>query len=1284
MAVSIKKFRFTLCKDGNNILVTKYCEADQSNWVLIREECQPLDLHPALLNKRPTSDAIQNMVRQKTIALFLTNEEAQPYMDDSISSGELSEENSDQSSANNHHTNLNDDHNSVSGSDMRLMFTELMKMQMDSFQCMMKTFQDSLVPLTGRKNQKMEVNKFDGRREDAKTWLIGYEKACDFNGWSTDDAKINNLKSYLDGIAVKWFNSRLIECSPINWSLWKDAFLDAFGQNRVSQASIALNWEYRGGPMLEYYYEKQRLLQLAFPDMNDYNFITLVLIGLPDELQKQISVAEINTREEFRKVLSNLKPLKVKENSVRFNKKPDKTGERPKTNAEKVFSIANQINARKPTNEFKVVINDQSVTALFDTGSHFNLVSSQCAEKLGSTKYFVDYQLKAFDGSTSSYKSAMQGEVVFNAVKCNLELLIVESLDYDLLLGVDALAKLKVNWNLSTGSINLIKKFGKPIFTDKDAQREYPSLFETNTSTPICFSDFKLAPDSPTVQSKPYRLSRNKYLWAKDKINELMEKGIIQKSKSEYASPVVIVPKENGQLRLCQDYRQINKYTVLDPFPFPIIDDIISGFGGCTNFTKIDLKDGFWQIGLTPATRKYSAFVLPFGQFEMTRLPFGWKNSPPTFQREITNILSDLLDTGKVAVYIDDICIGGENSDKCGELTGSVLNRLALFNVKISQNKCQFNQPSVTFLGRVIDGFTKTTKEESVAKVKSMKRPTDLHSLRCFTGLTGHFRSFIPNYADVVRPLDKLKQKDTEFIWSQECEDSYNKLVEMISSNPILCTPNWSLPFELSCDASYYGTGAILYQRDKHEKKNRQLRVIGYYSYTFTKTELNYNTTEKECLAVIRAIQYFRSYLEGKEFIVNTDHQALTHLMTLKEPKNRLGRWQTFLMTFNLKMNHRSGKALTDADALSRLLPTFPPNCNSIMDKNQRCRIKVQPNQIKEVLSLYHDDPISGGHDGISRTIHKIGTRFYWDRMKEDIVKYIKSCDQCQKAKAKFSPKKDIMISPYHSTELFEAIHLDYGELAKKREGISSTRSFLVLVDEASRLIQAVPMKEDTDSLIRFLSDHLFLHRIKKIVTDNGRSFTATKFKNFALKFGIKLKTTSPYSPWSNGLAERCVQKIKLYCELYPNYPRGWKGAIEAAAKHNNRAYNRAIGCSPFFKAFGKIDYLPADEKFGIGNLVSLTETPFTKEQQESYRKKLAEYANRNANKPIKLEIGDQILVFKEKSGKQKILYGPFPIIKIKNIDGVPKTVYYDENGKENSAHIRNVKVYHPRSDGKN
>ncbi|UYV75877.1 K02A2.6-like, partial [Cordylochernes scorpioides] len=684
-------------------------------------------------------------------------------------------------------------------------------------------------------------------------------------------------------------------------------------------------------------------------------------------------------------------------------------------------------------------------------------------------------------------------------------------------------------------------------------------------------------------------MSDHKRAWTAGKIKEMLDGDIITPSTSEYASPCILVPKTDSSYRLCIDYRQLNKETFLDPFPFPRIDSIINKFGGCRYFTKIDLKDGFWQVGLTKATRKFSAFVTPDGLYEFKRLPFGWKNSPPRFQRVMSEMLADLLEL-RVVVYIDDICCGAPTLEECASLTYKVLNRLNQYNMTVNLGKCQICVSEVELLGRIINGNSKQMKEEVIEKAKLMKRPYNLKSLQCFTGFTGHFRAYIPNYATIVRPLDNLKKKDSSFMWSDKCEEAYLKLIDIITSKPILAIPDESLPYEMSTDASYYGTGAILYQRDVNKRKSLQLRVISYYSYTFSKAEQNYSITEKECLAVLKAVKHFRWYLEGKSFVVHTDHRALTQLLSCGHLRDRLARWQLFLSSFEMRVNHRSGRELSDADALSRLAVETPNSSDQtvLFVKHQSIPLKLEdhgkyfvPHEHRtSILSMYHDDPLSGGHSGFWRTYYKMKQRFVWPGMKNDIRKYVSSCPICQRVKFKYKSRPSKMSLPHQSRVPFHTVHVDFAEAPSNIKDKNST--FLLLIDEATRVVQAKAMKQHGRALIKYFNEHEDLKSVRTIVSDQGRSFVYGEFPRWATSKDIRLITTSPYHPAGNGLAERAIRDIKTFLSCYPHFKGGWKNALEAAVRYHNRSYNSYLGCSPLFKLTKTSPVLPADKELNL------------------------------------------------------------------------------------------------------
>lgn len=468
-------------------------------------------------------------------------------------------------------------------------------------------------------------------------------------------------------------------------------------------------------------------------------------------------------------------------------------------------------------------------------------------------------------------------------------------------------------------------------------------------------------------------------------------------------------------------------------------------------------------------------------------------------------------------VYIDDVIIYSRTAEEHVDHLSKVLQALSTAHLKINAKKSEFFQSKVVFLGRVFDGSTKTTKQESIDRISKLVRPYNVHSLRVFLGLAGHFRSFIKDYSKITKCLTELTKKEVPFEWSNQCENAYQDLIKRISSDPVLTLPDFQLPFELNTDASHFGTGAVLYQRDTAAPSSQQLRVIGYYSFTFSKTQINYTTTEKEALAVLMAVRYFRSYLDGKKFKLYTDHQALTYLLGLTEPKGKLARWINELQQFEFEVNHRPGNHLTDADALSRLavdLPLEEAYLLKVWEGTEQLKFEdgkytVPETLIPKVLELYHDSPESGGHDGFWHTYNKLLQRFRWHHMKEDVWTYVKSCHLCQVHKAKYHQRTDEMVIQKHSGNPFETIHLDFAELKKKSTGVLKTQSFLVCIDQCTRMVAARPGKEDANSVISLLERDIF-KPVKIIISDNGPAFISKRLRDWAQQRGITLQRTVP------------------------------------------------------------------------------------------------------------------------------------------------------------------------------
>lgn len=249
------------------------------------------------------------------------------------------------------------------------------------------------------------------------------------------------------------------------------------------------------------------------------------------------------------------------------------------------------------------------------------------------------------------------------------------------------------------------------------------------------------------------------------------------------------------------------KKTDLISWPLPNIDDIIAETGGCRMFSTVDLLKGFWQQPLTEDTKKFSAFVTPFGTFEYNVNPFGWKNSPKYFQKMMDEVLQ--AHYGYCRWYIDEIIIFSKNRLEHERHLRQVFKSLNDAELKVNLKKSSLFQSQVVFLGRNIDGKTKSTKGESVEKVRAIKEPTNVKQVKRFLGLCGHFRAFIKDFSKVARPLTKLTLKDNDFEWSKQHQDAFDDLKSKITQNPVLQLPDFSKPFILTTDASDLRTGAI-------------------------------------------------------------------------------------------------------------------------------------------------------------------------------------------------------------------------------------------------------------------------------------------------------------------------------------------------------------------------------------------------------------------------------------------------------------------------------------------
>ena len=434
--------------------------------------------------------------------------------------------------------------------------------------------------------------------------------------------------------------------------------------------------------------------------------------------------------------------------------------------------------------------------------------------------------------------------------------------------------------------------------------------------------------------SKCYGLSPPEKIAVEKYITELLNKGYLRPSKSPLGSPVFFVPKKNGQLRLCVDYRKINSITRRNAYPLPLIDELIEkvAASGATVFTRLDLANAFNQIRISDGDEWKSAIITHLGLYEYTVMPFGLTNAPSTFQALIDSIFADCPN---VVVYIDDILIFSNPSSHF-DLVKMVLERLNCHHLSISPEKCEWNVNSVDFLGVHLSDKGISMDRFKLDTILEWQPPKSTKGLATFLGFTNYYRRFIKDFANISSGLYSLVAKfakNTPIVLEGHYLVAFESLKKCFACAPLLHYVDPQKTFILFPDTSEYATGACLFQiaddsaienissliKSRDKSFMDFLSPVGFYSRKLIKSELNYGPYDRELLGIIASLRHWRPWLSStfKPLLIYSDHSNLLHFSDLRLLSRRQARWAEFLSQFNFKICHCPG-AVMPADPISR------------------------------------------------------------------------------------------------------------------------------------------------------------------------------------------------------------------------------------------------------------------------------------------------------------------------------------------------------------------------------
>lgn len=736
------------------------------------------------------------------------------------------------------------------------------------------------------------------------------------------------------------------------------------------------------------------------------------------------------------------------------------------------------------------------------------------------------------------------------------------------------------------------------------------------------------------IRQKPYRVAHTERKIIQDQVQEMLDNNVVRPSQGEWASPVVLVKKKDGEWRFCVDYRKLNEVTVKDVYPMPLIEDIMSYLGDAKFFTTLDMFSGYWQCKIKEEDKQKTCFVTPDGCFEFNRLSFGLCNAPSTFQKLADTVFNDMK-WNEVLIYLDDIIIFSATFEEHLSRLERVFKKLRNANLKLKPSKCNYAQTSLNILGHFVTRDGVKPDSDKIRAVENFPKPEKIKDVQSFLGLVNFYRKYIQNFSQIAKPLHELLRKNTKFIWNDRAEKAFQELKNKLISAPLLAHFRPHAETELRTDACGYGIGAVLLQKNKEGV----FHPIAYASRKLTKAEMNYSITEQECLAAVWALKYFRSYIWGAHVRIVTDHHALCWLKSVKDPSGRLARWAVKLQDFDYEISHKSGSTHRDADCLSRYpvdnptprdeqdansVPTYlatpediiqlqeqdPDICeikNALRDRhfgNTKLQRKVKnfkvineaiykknprtsgrkdllviPRNLRaEILYSNHNEPLAG-HLGFSRTFEKIRNRYYWDGMQNDIEKYIKGCEDCQSRKPQTSLKPAGFLNPIRTGSPFEMVGIDLlGPLHRTKSG---KNTIVVATDYATRyaLTRALPNAK-AEHVAKFLVEEVICKHgcPKYILSDRGKVFQSDLVTELLKNMGTESTFTTAYHPQCNGLTERLNKTIADMLSLYTNTAQNdWDEYLPHVTMAYNTAKQESTQETPFKLVYGREPVLPTE-----------------------------------------------------------------------------------------------------------
>ena len=768
-----------------------------------------------------------------------------------------------------------------------------------------------------------------------------------------------------------------------------------------------------------------------------------------------------------------------------------------------------------------ITINDKQIKALVDSGSSDCFIHPHIVQSLRLQKHDTNEHVSM---ATSSLTAKMPGYCIADiklndTIYENVKLFILQDLCADIILGQD--------WQEQHESVTIT--YGGPV-----SPLKLCNLTTLNVPPPSLFQ--YLSADVKPIATKSRKYSEEDQQFIAAETKRLLEEGIIEPSDSPWRAQVVVTKTEGRKKRMVIDYSQtINKFTQLDAYPLPRIDETVNKIAQYRVFSTIDLKSAYHQVPIKQSERQYTAFEANMSLYQFCRVPFGVTNGVAAFQRTMDAFISDesLEDT---FAYLDDITICGRDQAHHDRNLERFLTAAKRKNLTYNEEKCVFSTRILSILGCVVSEGEIKPDPERLKPLQQLPPPSDIKSQKRVIGLFSHYSKWIRDFSKKVKPLNQNRKFPIE----EEALEAFLSLKKDVESS-VVCAIDESQPFELETDDSEFALAATL---------NQNNRPVAFFSRTLHGSELKHPAIEKEAAAIIEAVRHWKHYLTGKHFKLITDQKSVAFMLDTKHKgkikNDKILRWRLELSTFSFDIIYRIGAENIPADTLSRVSMSI---CTGHLGK-------------------LHELHTSLCHPGVTRMAHFIKSRNLPYSM-EEIREVTRVCKVCAECKPQFfRPEPRYLVK---ATQPFERLNIDFkGPLPSNNQN----KYILTVIDEFSRFPFGFPCKDvSSKTVIQCLCSLFSIFGMPAYIhSDRGSGFMNVELKTFLHQKGIATSRTTSYNPAGNGQVERCNgtvwRAINLALKTHQLPVKYWQEVISDALHSLRSLLCTATNATPHERLF--------------------------------------------------------------------------------------------------------------------